>query len=600
MAAFRLPVACAAILTLAAAGAPMAQPAGKSAVDDVRGPGVRRADLSVRYSGPTAVTAGDPARFTVMVANRGPAGVGSGEVQVSGGLPDGLQLGNAGGARWSCRVAGATFTCAYAGGELAPGALAAPITLEVRVAREGAFNPCVRVTGPGEDLNPDDDRACLDVRARSVIRPAFDVGVRKQALGPAAPGQPVRFSVTPFNNGPGALDASSGVRVVELLPPGFTGPLLASGAGWMCSGAGRTITCDYAGPLVMAGGAFAPISLSAQAGGGPRFEACATVSLGRVMDRNPRDNRACARGELAAPGQFAGLNVRKTGPANLRLGESARWTLDARNDGGVAIGAADGVTLTDTLPTQFTQVRASGLGWTCTVSSGTPAVVGCRYVGPPVAPNAPLPPVTLTAIAGGEGPFVNCTDLARRPVPTGPIGPSESRGCSEGRVQRLALPFDVGIRKSGPSAVSAGQRVTYVVTPLNAAPQPLDLNPPPSNPVPFVEYFTAVVRVSDTLPPMFVGPVVADGGPAWTCSVAGLAVSCTHGGGVIVPAGAPMPQIRITATAAKAGTGQQCATVSIGGAYIVQDLAQANNRACVAVAVQGEAPVVGDGGAVRR
>jgi uncharacterized repeat protein (TIGR01451 family) len=257
--------------------------------------------------------------------------------------------------------------------------------------------------------------------------------------------------------------------------------------------------------------------------------------------------------------------MRKAGPGSLMLGQTASFTLTAHNLGSAAVTAADGVTIFDTLPLNFAQVEAAGAGWTCTVTSGSPTLVSCLYIGPPVSPQAPMPSLTILGAAITEGQFLNCALIARRAGQD--INPADNRGCTEGRVRPEGQGFDVGIsnRPGGPTL--AGQAATLLLKAYNTG-------------TATVTEASGVV-VTDVLPATFLA--VQAGGPGWTCSATGSiphTVSCAWGGPPVAGNSA-FPPITVSARPRARGAFVNCAEIELKAET---DLNPRDNRACT----QGE------------
>ena len=128
--------------------------------------------------------------------------------------------------------------------------------------------------------------------------------------------------------------------------------------------------------------------------------------------------------------------------------------------------------------------------------------------------------------------------------------------------------YDIGIQKTGASALIVGQTATFLLKPFNTGPSTVSSS--------------SGIVVSDLLSALFTTPVTANGNPGWNCSVTGLLVSCSYIGGS-VSAGQPMPSITITAVAAKLGEGKNCAKVTIN---VATDTKPSDNTDCVSLIVK--------------
>ncbi|MBI4540540.1 MAG: DUF11 domain-containing protein [Gemmatimonadetes bacterium] len=137
---------------------------------------------------------------------------------------------------------------------------------------------------------------------------------------------------------------------------------------------------------------------------------------------------------------------------------------------------------------------------------------------------------------------------------------AETPVTSTGIPQR-PLDFDVGVRKTGPGPLSIGQTATFTLNLINTGPAPVDGG--------------SGVVVTDTRPSNYTAPVTATG-TGWSCSVAGLIITCTYTGPA-VGAQLSLPAISIQATARTSGEFTNCAGIRLNGAA---DANLQDNRDC--------------------
>lgn len=532
---------------------------------DPRGPVPQGLDLGLRATGPTTLTVGQTATFSLTVTNGGPSPAGPGDVEVTSVLPASFVAPlTASGSDWTCQAYGSTAICQYAGPPVGPGGALLPITLSARTATAGAFVQCASARAVRmEDLRPGDNRACVDGRIAGAPPERIDLAIQTRGPGPLTVGQSASFLLLVRNQGQAPVGATHGVQVIDRSPPGLTA-IEGGGPNWNCGVSGAVLTCGYGGSSVGPGASFPPISVLVRAGGRDAYVQCAEVRVTRGGDANPGDNRICVR-DLVRPDNSgdADLSVRETGPAALVAGQSATFVLWPRNKGPASVDVAGEVTITDTVPLVFDQVQASGPGWTCFLSSGAPVLVRCVYVGPPVGPGAPLPNVTIAALAKSDGPYLHCVEIGRRNGfdPT----PDDNRFCLEGRVAAEGAGHDIGVALRTLGPMTEGQTASFALNPYNTGGASVNA--------------ASEVTLNITLPALFDLPTV-NAGPGWSCVTGGSSpytVSCGYAGAAVW-ANSQLPQIIVAAGARKSGPYQSCAEIDLKAA---RDLNPRDNRSCV-------------------
>jgi uncharacterized repeat protein (TIGR01451 family) len=399
-----------------------------------------------------------------------------------------------------------------------------------------------------------------------------DVAIRKSGGGSVAAGQTAAFTLNTLNSLSSIpIGMSADLNVVDTLPGNFVAPIAASGSGWSCTVAGRVVTCHYVGSTVNPGASFPAISVTARAGEAGRYENCAAVTLGKVKDVKPTDNRSCIRGEVTKEGGDTkyDVGVRKTGPGSLAPGATGTWTLSTINTGPASVNGGSGVVVIDTLPANLTApISANGSpDWSCTVSGH---VVTCNYVGSAIGPNHAMPAITVTAVGGRDpGDGKNCASIS---VKAGADSkPADNQSCVTVVVTKGSdRKYDVSLRKRGPDSVTTGQVATFTLSPNNNGPSAIN-------------NLSGVVVVDTLVAASFTAPVTASGGTNWSCMVAGSVITCTYVGTSLVGPG-PMPTITVTAVARRAGDVQNCASIAL--TRVGPDANPGDNRDCVHVDIK--------------
>lgn len=146
--------------------------------------------------------------------------------------------------------------------------------------------------------------------------------------------------------------------------------------------------------------------------------------------------------------------VKKTGPSLTMVGDTATFTVSIENVGGAAISRGDKLKMTDVIPNTFgiPYTVQGGAFWTC-ASNSYVQQVACEYIGPPISPGAPFPPITITAKAVAQGTFENCAKVFFAGKGKAPA--DAATGCSAGQVRmdpRTSL-CELGTRSVAPARV---------------------------------------------------------------------------------------------------------------------------------------------------
>ncbi|HEX9694839.1 MAG TPA: hypothetical protein VGB64_00830 [Actinomycetota bacterium] len=315
---------------------------------------VRCADISIEKSADSGiVSAGDPVGFTVTVHNDGSGA--AYDVTVSDPLPAAAGLTwtiDGGTAAGSCAIAGGTLACAL-------GTMSAGATATVHVSSPTTFASCgtLQNTASVTTTNDGSDEASASIQVRCpslrLVKTADDASVTA--------GDPIGFTITVFNDGPGS---ARDVVVSDPLPsgPGIAWSIDGGTAAGSCTITGGSLECDLGdmGPATSATVHVASATTGASCG---TYDNTATASASNHADVTDSD---------ATQVDCASIQIVKTADdAAVTAGEAIGFTITVRNDGA---GEARGVTVTDTLPGN------PGLSWTidggtaaasCSITSGT-------------------------------------------------------------------------------------------------------------------------------------------------------------------------------------------------------------------------------------
>src|SRR5262249_36922382 len=148
------------------------------------------------------------------------------------------------------------------------------------------------------------------------------------------------------------------------------------------------------------------------------------------------------------PAPVADTGVKKTGPASVTLGDNITYGLTITNTGNTAIPNA---TMTDELPATTTFVSA---GSPC-VLLGNGHTISCN--GGTLAVGASVGPISFVVKTTAVGTVTNTL--------TGPSSPTPNDDTSTVTTTVNQAPvLDLGVLKTGPSAVNLGDNITYNLT----------------------------------------------------------------------------------------------------------------------------------------
>ncbi len=317
---------------------------------------------------------------------------------------------------------------------------------------------------------------------------------------PVLGGGYVTWTLSVVNQGPN--DAVN-VSVTNTLPPGVTYQS-ASGTDWNCSASGQTVTCTRP---ALANGAPAPDlqivgKVTGVASGNITNSATvsATDASGNNMDPDLNNNTVT---EDTLVNEGTDLAITKTVGTPVIGATETTFTLKPRNLGpNPAVNAV----VTDTLPTGFAYVNATGPNWTCSQAGGT---VTCTRASLPVGATDDITlSATAPATGGGTSNTASITSDTADPVTSN----------DSGAVTYTIVPdgADLALTKTKtPQPVAVDSDMTSIIKVHNNGPRAT----------------SGTITVTDTLhaDETFVSAT----GTNWTCIGPGVGntgtVTCTYG-----------------------------------------------------------------------
>jgi uncharacterized repeat protein (TIGR01451 family)/fimbrial isopeptide formation D2 family protein len=320
-----------------------------------------------------------------------------------------------------------------------------------------------------------------------------------------------QFNLVVVNHGP---STAANPVVTDTLPNGAAWTFVSAvGFGWNCVVAGGTqLTCTGQNPLTS--GTTAPtiqVLVHVPADFGPGTVTNSAQVASSTYDQNPANNSSAASAPVAV---LSDLSVAKAHIGNFDAGSNGSYQVTVANNGpsdSPPSGAGTPIQVTDTLPAGMTFVSLqAGSPWTCVPSSST--VVVCHLVaGLPAGTQSSFTLVVAIASGVATGTLLtNHADLTGTTV-TDP-NPGNDHATDTVSVGTSA---DLSIVKHHDPADTfvPGTDVHYTLSVANAGPS---------------DALTPVV--TDALDPASFDTVVSAGGSGWSCTVAGLHVTCTAAG----------------------------------------------------------------------
>jgi uncharacterized repeat protein (TIGR01451 family) len=468
------------------------------------------ADLAVTNSGPSAVTAGTNATYTITLTNNGPSNaqavvlsdtLPTGSVFVSmtaaAGNPDSFTLSQSGG------TVTETANAAVASGHSDTFTLV--VTAPSSLANGATFSDSASVSSSTSDPNTSNNSASVT----GSITTSADLAVTNSGPTSVTAGTNATYTITLTTNGP---SNAQGVVLSDTLPTGavFASMTAAAGnpdsftfaqsSGSVTETATAAVASGHSDTFTLV--VSAPSSLS----NGAAFNDSASASSS-TADPNTSNNSATVTGSIATS---ADLAVTNSGPSSVLAGSNATYTITLTNNGP---SDAQGVVLSDTLPT-------GGVFVSMTAATGNPDSFTLSQSGGSITETATAAVAsghsdTFTLVVSAPSSLANgaaFNDTASVSSTTADPSTTDNTATVTGAINNNPQ-ADLAVTATGPSSVTAGTNATYTITLTNTG---------PAN--------AQAVVLSDTLPTgaVFVSMTAATGNPdSFTLSQSGGSVTET-------------------------------------------------------------------------
>jgi len=426
------------------------------------------------------VDAGEPVEWIIDVENMGPSmardlvitdTVPEGVTNIVATSPDGF----------ACVVTGNFVDCSLA--NLPIGTAEIHISGNAPLTAGELPNICAAVAA---SVPAPDDQLC---ESTIYVLSNYSLGVIKTAATEQVPiSGTIVWTIEVNNSGPGT---ATNVIVTDTMPAGVTN-VVADGAGWSCDGDDTEWVCTR--PTLEAGSSQITVTATAPSEPGPITNTC-------VVSTNETKVSQYACEETTVVVEDARIETIKTATPNpVGTGETITWTIQVINHGP---NAATDVEVTDDLPAGVTNpVASADAPWSCSV---TGTHVSCLAASLPVGSTSIVIQATAPLVAG---------TITNTCVSTAPESatPTDDSNCT---VDTVVDPYaEVSVVKTASSGtVVAGNPISWTLAVTNSGPG-----------------IATNVVVTDTVPAgvtaVTANPGAVPGG-AWSCSVAGLVVTCS-------------------------------------------------------------------------
>ena len=391
---------------------------------------VKKAARSVRFDETSGMWMID---FRFDVTNVGDPFMPWNSIGISDPIPPGFTYVGASGTNWNCAPSWSSVNCVHHSGSASfnTGAHLSQLILTFAVKAPGKYENCATVGVRSKrglvETRLENNRDC----ARIEIDPRpVDVAIKKTAGGAKYDAQSdtwtIEFKLDVTNAGY-PFSPGSAINIKDAVPAGLTF-VGATGTNWQCPAgpppplASGNLECSY----VFGSGSFGTgnhlnqLVVTATTKTAGKYENCATVGIAPehgLHEVTLANNRDCATVETKS--QSVDVAIAKTGTIGQpQAGPSpVSFTLAITNVGAAFTGA-NAITVTDVVPAGMTFNAATGPNWTCaTLPVAAAGTMTCTYTGTgPAAVGATLGSITVSATATGDGPWMNCANVAVAPA----------------------------------------------------------------------------------------------------------------------------------------------------------------------------------------
>ncbi|WP_181366336.1 DUF7507 domain-containing protein [Albidovulum aquaemixtae] len=428
------------------------------------------------------------------------------------------------------------------------------LTLGVRTTVSGTVGLQASVPTAG-DVNSANNAATEN----TTVQAGSDFSLNISGPATASSGSTVSYDLIATNSGP---NTATSFTFSFPIPSGVTNVTPPSG----CTQSASTYSCVIAGPIASGASVTRTFSGQISAAGGSTVTAAASVINVSPTDPIPANNTATAATTITG-GSDVSIGKSRSPGGTLLVGAPVTFNLTPRYTGDTPTG----LTVTDTVPANYTLGAISAPGWSCSTAGQT--VTCIRASGGAAGANVSLGNIVINATAASAGTPPATTNTATI-ASAGPADPNlTNNSANDGGATITAPVVDLRANKSGPSPalVVVGNSYNFSISTSNVG---------------NAAFFGTAV-MTDSLPAGLT--VTSYGLNGWTClpaaSVVGPAsITCqrVYTSGAPLAPGATTPAVTLTTTATGTGSIVNGMTVSSPNANIA-DTNTANDTATYSV-----------------
>ncbi|RBL89038.1 T9SS type B sorting domain-containing protein [Chitinophaga flava] len=375
----------------------------------------------------------------------------------------------------------------------------------------------------------------------TTVNQSTDVSIVKSGPQHILAGETINYTLQVYNAGPHDVDSLVISDVVPATITNVTWKATVTGTGSVIGSqevdsAGSNIVIP--GKLAAGSGNFITVQISGTVSGSAAagtITNTALVAVANITDYNLANNTSSVTTTI---GRNAGVQIRKSGPAQAQAGNTITYQVVVTNAGP---SDAAGVSITDLVP-----VAVQNVSWVANVTGGAQLT----------GPFSGTGNVNTTAdIPGGAGNSVSITitgtlnnDFAGNVTNVASASSSEVPQVSDSVTTVVNKQSDVQIRKSGPVTITAGDKVNYIITVTNNGPA-----------------FARNLHITDTIDARIQSV-------SWTASTSG---------GAVVTAGGSGTGNQLSVNADIPPTGQATVTIMVTGTLLPDASGTLSNTATV-------------------